>query len=293
MKDMNKEERLTRSSDLLRTFVAVANCENITHAADVLGRTQSAISVQTRKLEDTLEVRLFDRQARGMVLTEAGEKLLPVARNIMSELSRIGALFQEPLKGRLRVGIPDDYTETVLEKVLVDFAQRHPGVEVSARFGCTSEFPDAIRRGALDVAVVSEADVPRGSRIASEYNLWAAAPGFTCDLDRPVPLAILDRHDCSWRRFGSDALDAAGRKWRLAYASESFAGVKAAIRSGLAVGVLPRSLMEPSMRELRQADGFPPLPETERGILTSDKAPRDIAQAMADAIRSATVSVRS
>lgn len=285
---MNKQERLARSSDLLRTFVAVADCENITHAAEVLGRTQSAISVQTRKLEDTLEVRLFDRQARGMVLTADGEKLLPVARNIIADLSRVGMLFEDPLQGRLTVGIPDDYTETVLETVLFDFARRHPLVEISARFGCTSEFPTAIRRGTLDVAVVSDADVPRNNRITSEYNLWAAAAGFALEEGETVPLAILDRRNCAWRCFASDALDAAGRPWRSAYASESFAGVRAAIRSGLAVGALPRSLMEPSMRELTEAEGFPPLPATERGILTSKKAPPDIAQAMVEAIRTAT-----
>jgi len=293
MLGMNKKERLARSSDLLRTFVAVADCGNITHAADTLGRTQSAISVQTRKLEDTLEVRLFDRQARGMVLTTDGEKLLPVARNIMSDLGRVAALFENPLQGRLRVGIPDDYAETVLEHVLVEFARRHPLVEISACFGCTSEFPDAVRRGKLDIAVVSDADVLSTNRIAAEPNVWAAAHDFSCDLHDPVPLAILDRNACRWRRFGTDALDADGRSWRMAYASESFAGVKAAIRSGLAIGVLPRSLLEPSMKELSDADGFPTLPKTERGILKSDKAPQDISQAMVDAIRSATVSGRT
>ena len=286
---MNKTERLAKSGDFLRTFVTVADCENITHAADILARTQSAISVQIRKLEDALEVRLFDRQARGMELTGEGEKLLPVARSIVAQLDRVGTLFDDPLQGRLRVGIPDDYTEAVLENVLVKFSERHPLVEVSARLGCTSRFPNAIRRGTLDVAVVSGTDVPRGNRIASEPNLWVAATGFALEPDAPVPLAILDRQQCSWRDFGSDALDGAGRAWRLAYASESFAGVKAAIRSGLAIGVLPRSLMEPAMTELGEAEGFPALPATERGILTSAKAPQDIAEAMVESIRSATL----
>lgn len=289
---MNKEERLARSSDLLRTFLSVAESLNITHAADSLGKTQSAISVQIRKLEETLEVRLFDRQARGMVLTRDGEKLLPVARSVISELARIGSLFQHALSGRLNVGIPDDYTETVLEKVMVEFSLRHPMVEISARMGCTSQFADAIRSGTLDVAVVPESQGPGAMKIASEINVWAAARSFTCDLERPVPLAILDRRKCDWRVFGSRALDSVGRKWRVVYASESFAGVKAAIRSGLAVGVLPISLMETSMKQLKETDGYPRLPETERYIMVSKKAPTDIADAMVDAIQAATSELR-
>lgn len=286
---MNKDERLTKSSDLLRTFVIVADCQNITHAADVLGRTQSAISVQTRKLEDMLEVRLFERQARGMILTQEGEKLLPAARRIVSELLSISSLFERPLYGKLRVGIPDDFAETVLEHVLVRFSERHPLVEVSAQCGCTSAFPDAVRRGALDLAVVSSTEAPDDARIWSEPNAWARLSSLSVDREEPVPLAILDRPGCSWRRFATDALDAVGRAWRPAYASESFGGVKAAIRSGLAVGVLPRSLMEQSMSELSEADGFPPLPATSRSIITSQQASDEICRAMVEVIRATPI----
>ncbi|MEM9355224.1 MAG: LysR family transcriptional regulator [Pseudomonadota bacterium] len=285
---MNKIERLTKSSDLLRTFVAVAECQNITLAADSLGRTQSAISVQTKKLEEALEVRLFDRQARGMLLTAEGERLLPVARRIISELSSIGALFDDPLKGRVRVGIPDDYAEAVLEHALVEFSRRHPMVEISARFGCTSEFPTAIRKRKLDVAVVSGNDTALADRIPSERNIWVASTKFDCKSDTPVPLAVLERHACSWRHFGSDALDACGRSWRIAYASESFAGLKSAIRSGLAISVLPRSLTDASMVELTEDDGFPVLQQTERGILINKSAAKEVTQAMVAAIKTAT-----
>ncbi len=286
---MNKIERLAKSSDLLRTFVAVAENQNITVAADLLGRTQSAISVQTRKLEDALEVRLFDRQARGMQLTVDGERLLPVARRIVSELSRIGTLFDDPLQGQVRVGIPDDYAESVLEHALVEFSKRHPMVEISARFGCTSEFPAAIQKRKLDVAVVSGSDATLADRITSERNIWVANPELECRANVPVPLAVLDRHTCSWRHFGSDALDAFGRDWRVAYTSESFAGLKSAIRSGLAVGVLPRSLVDATMVELTEDDGFPVLPPTERGILINQSAAPEVTQAMVAAIKTAAL----
>jgi len=284
---MNKNERLVNNSHLLRTFIAVAECQSITRAAEQLGRTQSAISVQAKTLEDTLEVPLFIRQATGMLLTAEGEALLPPARRIVAELSRIGAMFEKPLQGPLRVGIPDDYADSVLEAVLVEFAHRHPKVEVTARFGCTSQFPEAIKNSTLDVAVVSNPSTKKKNRMESEENIWLASPELNLDSTVPVPLAILDRV-CSWRTFGSDALTAVGREWRVAYASENFSGVKAAIRSGLAVSPLPRFLKEPTMVELGEKDGFPALPSTTRGILTSDHAPDDIVQAMADAIKTAT-----
>jgi len=115
---MKQNERSRIDSDLLQTFLIVAEARNITRAADRLGRTQSAISVQIHKLEDVLSAKLFHREARGMTLTEAGEALLPAARRALCEIDRIGDLFAKPLLGRVRVGIPEDYGTSVLEKVL-------------------------------------------------------------------------------------------------------------------------------------------------------------------------------
>ncbi len=284
---MNKMERLLKSADLLRTFVVVAERENITHAADVLGRTQSAISVQVSKLEETLEVRLFDRKARGMTLTSDGDALLPVARKIMRELESVGTLFQDPLQGRIRVGIPHDYADAILEAALVEFSRRHPLVEVSAQFGCTATFPEEVRRGVLDVAVVSDTSLPGFHTLGTERNVWAASSNMQIDTDQPTPLAVLDRRSCGWSRLAPDALDSIGREWRLAYASESFAGVKAAIRSGLAIGALPEALMEPGMIALTEIDGFPDLGRTARGAITSRDAPENLATAMIEAIDAA------
>lgn len=290
MTGMNKSERLARSSHLLRTFVTVADCGNITHAAEQLGRTQSAISVQAKRLEEMLEVSLFIRQSSGMLLTTEGERLLPVARRIVSELKRLGSMFEDPLQGCIRVGIPDDYADSVLESVLVEFGRRHPEVEVSARFGCTSKFPEAIRMNTLDVAVVSEPNANAADLIASEPNVWVASAEFDLSQSDTIPLAILDR-DCGWRVFGSNALTNSGKNWRIAYASENFTGVKAAIRTGLAVSAIPRTLKDQTMIELGRADGFPLLPSTVRGILTADNAPNDIVRAMVEAIKSVTLNI--
>ena len=280
---MQNFERLMASSGHLRTFLAVVESGNVTHAADVLGRTQSTISVQIKQLEDTLRVRLFEREARGVKLTEQGRKLLPAARRTMDELQRVGDLFGDPLRGRVRVGIPDDYDDTILEKVLVEFARRHPEVEIFARSGCTSKFPEAIGQNKLDLAVCSGSKMSAGEPLCSEPNVWAAHDTLELAPEDPVPLAILDR-DCWWREIPTNALDTTCRSWTVAYSSESFASVRAAIRAGLAVGVLPRNALESSMRTLTKRDGFPTLPPSQRVILTNPEAPAKLTAAMSEAI---------
>lgn len=155
MKPMNENERMPVDSDLLLTFVRIAECGNLTVAAGKLGRTQSAISVQLRKLEDGLGVTLFTRTAKGMVLTAAGETLLSRANIIISEIRETAQLFREPLTGSIRVGLPDDFDDVVLERILAQFSKAHPGVQVIARSGCTSGYSVLIQNGALDVAVCS------------------------------------------------------------------------------------------------------------------------------------------
>lgn len=285
---MNKNERLGPNSDLLRTFQAVAAAGNVTRAASELGRTQSAISVQIRKLEEHLAIRLFERGARGVVLTDDGSKLLPVALKVLEEVDRVATLFSEPLAGRVRVGIPDDYAQTILERALAQFAKRHGHVEVFARSGCSAGFPDAIRRNELDLAIYSAGPMPDDEIFYSEPTVWAANDQFEpkeCEL---IPLALFDR-DCWWRNVATDALDQAAMPWRVAYLSENFVSVKAAITAGLGVGILAKSALEPAMKVLESSDGFPGLPDTSLSLLKSEDAQSDIVQEMELAIRAAIV----
>lgn len=284
---MNINKRSTIDSDLLRTFLAVAEAGNVTYAANVLGRTQSAISVQIRKLENALSVRLFDRQARGMALTEQGHALLPAAQKAVFELDRIGDLFSKPLTGRIRAGIPDDYGTHILEKVLASFAERHPGVEVFVRCEFSVNFPEAIRRGDLDLAIyAAEPTASIGKLLFKEPTVWAANAAMALDPNEPVPLALFNR-DCWWRDAATDALEKAGHSYRVAYSSESVAGVKAAIGAGLAVGVLAVSTVDDTMRVLGKREGYPPLPSSSLVLLQSEKADTIVAQAMESALRSA------
>lgn len=283
---MNESERLLLDSDLLRTFLTIANCGTLTGAAGQLGRTQSAISVQLRKLETGLGVSLFERTSKGMVLTGAGDTLLPRAKVILSEIREASALFTNPLIGSVRVGLPDDFDEAVLERVLTKFSRSHPGVNVVATSGCTSGYAAAINSGTMDIAVCSGPDNGDGETLEMEETVWAAKAGIQVDGRQPVPLAILDR-SCWWRDLPIKSLETVGRDYSIAFRSSSFVSLQAAVRSGFAIGVLPASCLNKEIEKLSQTDGFPDLPKSRRSILIAPDAPDSLTSAMAEAIREA------
>jgi len=283
---MNEIERIPVDSDLLRTFVCIAGCGNLTIAAGHLARTQSAISVQLRKLETGLGATLFDRTPKGMVLTTAGEKLLPRAQSILSDLREASGLFSDPLTGSIRVGLPDDFDEAVLERVLNRFSRAHPRVRVIAISGCTSGYGTAIAQGALDIAVCSGPDNITGDELGFEETVWAAKAGLKIDRNKPAPLAVLDR-SCWWRDVPTNALRSIDRDYDVVFRSSSFASLLAAIRSGYAIGVLPASSLSENVVQLRSSDGFPKLARSRRSILIAAQGSNVLTQAMGDAIREA------
>lgn len=282
---MKKNERLLLDSGLLQTFVSISDCGNLTIAAGKMGRTQSALSVQLRKLEDALGATLFKRTAKGMVLTLEGEALLARARLIIADIKDTAKLFQQPLTGAIRVGLPDDFDDEILERILMGFSRTHPGVQVLARSGCTSGYAAAIDNGDLDVAVCSGLDGPVGAPLNTEEITWAAHENMELPSTEPLPLAILDR-PCYWRDLPKSLLDEHGRTHRVAFESASFTSLQAALRAGIAIGLLPKSCVGPGLQILTEADGLPNLPMSHRSILTSANAPEHVSTAMVDAIRS-------
>lgn len=289
---MNKNERYLLNTELLQTFKIIADVGNLTLAAEHLHRTQSAISVQVRKLEAELGVKLFERKPRGMVLTDAGEKLLPKARSILDELKQTTSLFETPLSGSIRVGIPDDFSDIALEKILNEFAHSHPGVDVIATSGCTSGFPKAVQNNQIDVAVASNPEDDEGIPLYEEKIVWATKTDTQFNDQKPVPLAILDR-SCWWRNAPIEALNSVGRGYNITFRSSSFTSIQAAIRAGFAVGILPASSICERMSVLSKRDGFPELPVSKRSILIGSRISSDLSSAMIEAIKSTRLELQS
>ena len=283
---MNKTERQLLDSKLLKTFTVIAECGNLTHAASRLNRSQSAVSVQLRKLEAVLNTSLFIRDVKGMSLSANGELLLPEAQRVLTELVNLQSLFEKPLNGKIRVGIPDDFDEGVLEKALVDFRQSNPGVEVLASSGCTATFPDAIQKGELDLAVYSSPDNVAGEPFLEQRLVWVVSDALQLHSSEPVPLAVIN-HGCWMGELPKKTLEQNGRPYSIAFECSGLMSLKSAIRAGFAIGVLIESNVESGMRVLTVKDGFPLLPISKRSIIIGTDAPQDLAEAMANAIQKA------
>lgn len=280
----------TLDSDVLRTFLAVADAGSFTGGAERIFRTQSATSLQIKQLETLLGRQVFERHGRGVRLSPTGEQLEKVARQVVGDLDRTLSTFTGAgAAGKLRVGIPDEIRHGVLSRVLGDFAAAHPATEIVVQCAMSSRFAAAIDNGDLDLAVY-DADLvaPDAEILMQETVHWAASRTKTAWRRDPLPVALFDR-DCWWRDAALEHLARIRRAYRIVYSSESAEGVLAALDAGIAVGMLARSSLHDGLTVLGAQDGFPdPLPNTTL-VLRRAPALKDdpAADAMSDALRSA------
>ena len=245
-------------SDLMRSFLAVADTGSVTAAADRLGRTQSAVSLQIKRLEENLGQPLFNRLARGVALTPRGAQLLPYARRVVSLLDEAAiALREKPLTGPVRVGIPDEYSGTVLPRALAAFDERHEGVQVTVRCDHSEGQMRALEADELDLAVIYDwSYVQDGELLCIDPTVWVTSVAHTQHLRRPVPVGLYFRSD--WcRDFAEASLNQQGIGWRPAWLCDLAAGFRVAVSNGVAIAPLSRSTIPAGCRELTAADGFP------------------------------------
>ena len=231
------------NSEHLRTFLAVCEAGSMTAGADRIHRSQAAASLQIKQLEDTVGQPLFRRHGRGVTLTPVGERLVPVARRVVRSLdSTLADLRGEGIAGQVRVGLPDDYGRTLLSGIVADFAALHPDVELDVQCAFGSGFPTSLENGTLDLAVYEVAAPQRGCDVLRRDDLvWMTARDG--DLaDRPVLPVALFHADCWWRDVALSSLEAVGRRYRVVFTSESVVGVRAAVASGMAAGLLSESV---------------------------------------------------
>lgn len=279
-------ENQNLNSTLLRGFLAIAKYKNLTRAAHELCCTQSTLSLQLKKLEGELGVKLFERRARGMHMTHAGQVLLPIAESVSANMREISCLFGEDVVAELKIGVPDDFEGSIMEIALAEFGRKYPDVRVHARAGCTSQFEANVRRNELDMAVVSGPDFVGDTPLGKDQNIWVCNRDCAVHMSDSVPLALLDRA-CWWRHMVTDALNEEGRDWHAAYTTGSFGMTRSAILSGRAVGVWPETDMEDAFQPLTEQNGFPKLPPSCRSIVIADKASEEHVAAMSLSLRAA------
>jgi DNA-binding transcriptional LysR family regulator len=271
----------------LKAFLAIVDTGSFTRAADVVHRTQSAVSMQMKKLEERVGRPIFERDGRGTKLTEDGERLLDFARRIIRlNVEALAAFEEAELSGRVSLGLPDDYADRYLPEILARFSTSNPRVEVSVICEPTTMLVERIATGELDLAIVTHVDgTSASSVIRIERLLWVTSARHVVHESSPLPLA-LGRATCSWRQAATQGLESMQRPFRVLYSSWNSNAVGAAVLAGLAVSVIPESAVRPGMRILAAADGFPPLPPCRIGLLRG----RTDHPALADALATQIVS---
>lgn len=247
--------------DVLRTFVAIAETGSFTAAANAVFRTPSAVSMQIKKLEDTLRCSLFTRDARSVSLTTDGEMLLGYARRLLAINRDAVSKFVVPdVAGVVRLGSPDDYGERVLPGVLKRFAKSHPAVAVDVVIDQTVKLRERMAKGELDIMLLTSCSTvpPEAEVLLSEPVVWAGARGGCAHLRNPLPISVWEE-GCAWRANALEALGSGGHQFRIAYMSAHTAGQRAAILSDLAIAPMPRSFIGDDIVELGPEDGLPVL----------------------------------
>jgi len=273
-------------TDQLRSFLAIVDLGSFTRAAERVNKTQSAVSMHVRRLEEQLGCALFVKQGRGARLTAEGEELVDFARRIVqTEASAMAALSRKGLRGSVRLGIPDDYAEAFLAEILTRYIHRHPMVEIAATCENTTELVGRVQAGALDLALVTDFEGLDGFELIREEPLvWAASPRMKLRHDEPIPLALWSA-PAIWRKVADEALEGRRESVRAALVSKNFAAIGAVVRAGLAATVLPIGMLNNGLRSLGPEWGLPDLPATRMGLIHAPGLPSEEARALAQAVR--------
>ncbi len=257
--------------EILRTFVAAARTLNFTQAAKEVHRTQSAVSIQIRKLEETLGRPLFLRVTRGVELTNAGESLLRYANRLLQlHNEAIASVMTPTMNGVVRLGAPEDYAALHLPGILKRFAEKYPLVQVDLYCDLSNNLLDMLTAGQIDVCLRNTGNIdPGGTLLGTEPIVWVSPADAEPELNSPLPLAVF-HPGCLYRHWAVRALENQRKDFRIAYSSPSISGVLAAVRAGLAVAPVGASTPLHGLRVLSEGV-LPALPSAMVSLHLADK----------------------
>lgn len=242
--------------DWLKCFVAAVDTGSLSSAAIEVHRSQSAVSMQLKKLEAALGREVLKRGPRNLELTEDGQMLLGYARRLLALHAQTQAAFRgEMLTGRVRLGVAEDYAAHYLTPILKRFAPRHEGVEIELTCEQSTTLIPRVDSGDLDLALISSDSPRRGSVLFQEPMVWVGSPQFELWTRDPLPIAVYEAG--SLARLGAlSSLARQGRDYKVVYNSSSLAGQIVAVESGLAVAVLTRCSVPTHLQILGAAHGL-------------------------------------
>jgi len=264
--------------DILRSFVLGVQLNSFAKAAERIGRSQSAISLQLRKLERAANCEVFVKSGRGLQLTDAGETLFRYAQRILDlNDEAINAVDSSGISGRVCIGIPPDFAETWLPAVLGRFARLHPQVVVEARVDRHASLLQDLEGGQIDLVLLwgdtqINPSLP-GRNLAEFPVVWVGPKDFDADQHRPLPLVLMGP-PCMFRAAGTSALDMADIPWRLSFTSSSLSGLWAAVSAGLGVTIRTPEGIPPNLTVIKAK--MPDLGRTRLRLHTTSSPSRTV-----------------
>lgn len=246
--------------DLLRSFVAVAAYRNFTQAAQIVGRSQSAISLQIKRLEEVVGKRLFERTRQSVTITHTGETLLVYANRILAANDAALSHFRRPeAEGLVRIGAPDDYATYLLPPILSAISRDHPRLRVEMTCDNTCDLLPMLDAGELDIVVATHAPTSVAGQIARYEPLhWVASPDYVDDPGAPLSLVLFPT-GCVCRDIALGALKQIDRSWHIACSTRSIGLIERALIEGSGVSVMEASTIPSGLRIVDGQAGFPPL----------------------------------
>ena len=288
--------------DLLRSFVAIAEEKSFTRAADRVGRTQSALSLQMQRLETVLERKVLERGKGGSVdLTQHGKALLVRAREILALNDDIVTSFRHaPVQGTVRLGVPDEFSARFLSDILATFAEQAPDAEVDVTTSVSCLLSIKLKAGDIDLAVIGRGLEPRqwpAEEIRRERLRWITSDVHNQHRHETLPVTV-SPPDCQWRPpwlteclwsgFLLRTLEQAGHRHRVAATAGTTAAQLALVMAGVAVAASLESLeLPPGLRVVQPGEGLPDLPDVAFMLLKGRDAAQPLTDLLADIVRSA------
>ncbi|MEQ9330059.1 LysR substrate-binding domain-containing protein [Thalassobaculum sp.] len=270
--------------DLLRSFVVVLDVGGFARAAQVVHRSPAAVSMQIRKLEDTLGRRLFDRDTRNVRPTADAEILIGYARRMLRlHDEALEAVRRPEVAGRVVVAAPDDYARALLPGPLGRFGALFPRVEVEVVCAQTTLLLPMLAGGTVDLAFVSRTRGVTGDLVRVEPMVWVAAPGSDIHRRSPLPVALYESHSPARLR-ATEALDRAGIDYRATHSSPSLLGLLAMVEADLAVAALARCSAPAGVAVLDMRHGLPPIADLEVVLSRSAGSRRPACEALVELI---------
>ncbi|MBB4053245.1 DNA-binding transcriptional LysR family regulator [Devosia subaequoris] len=271
--------------DQLQSFCAIADCGSFTEAARRVNKTQSAVSMQIKRLEERLGQTLLTRDGRSVSLTHHGEVLYERARKMLRTNAEILDHFNDSdLAGSIRFGVPDDYAVRLLPVILSSFQRTHPRIAVDVACMASEQLLEGMKAGRYDLIVFTQGtDHNFGDLFRTEKMFWVSSHGGRALASEPLAIAC-GPNCCIWRKDAMEQLDRSGMDYRVAYTSSNATAISSAVLSDLAIGFLPESALQPGMRVIGEEYGLPRLADAQIALTRASHAYGGIYDALANHI---------